>query len=209
MADTSISSDRRSDILFLRYAPYGVGAVIILFAIVGGVTLVRTLFSPKQIANRVPLQPGIIVQQSYDGALPLKPIDQDKYRAAIQKAWEEALVKGSTNIVFFPKDPELVAFSYSPTDTPATSALVLYKNKPIILKTKKVLELPAGATSKITLSSQAYQLVVTFEYTPAVSELNIASTLKEAFEQAIVGKVSEDGSSAQARMKTVEAFRGL
>jgi hypothetical protein len=86
---------------------------------------------------------------------------------------------------------------------------VLYKNKPIILKTKKVLELPAGATSKITLSSQAYQLVVTFEYTPAVSELNIASTLKEAFEQAIVGKVSKDASSAQARTKTVEAFRGL
>jgi hypothetical protein len=97
-------------------------------------------------------------------------------------------VKGSTNIASFPKDPQLVAFSYSPTDAPATNALVVYKNKPIIVKTKKVLELPSGASSKVTLSSQNYQLVVVFEYTPTVSELDVDQTLAIAFRQAVAGK---------------------
>lgn len=133
-------------------------------------------------------QTGIIVQQSYDGALPLKPIDQEKYRKIIQKSWEEALVKGSTNIVTFPKDPQLVAFTYKQPGSTREQSFVLYKNKPITIKTKKVLELPGGATSRTTLSSQNYALVVLFEYTPAVSELNIEQTLAIAFKQAIAGK---------------------
>ncbi len=133
-------------------------------------------------------QTGIIVQQSYDGALPLKPINQDKYRKIIQKSWEEALVKGSTNIVTFPKDPELIAFTYTQPGSTREQSFVLYKNKPITIKTKKVLELPGGVTSRTTLSSANYALVVLFEYTPAISELNIEQTLAIAFKQAIEGK---------------------
>lgn len=133
-------------------------------------------------------QTGIIVQQSYDGALPLKPIDQERYRKIIQKSWEEALVKGSTNIVTFPKDPQLVAFTYKQTGTNREQSFVLYRNKPITIKTKKVLELPGGATSRTTLSSANYALVVLFEYTPSISELNIEQTLAVAFKQAIAGK---------------------
>ena len=133
-------------------------------------------------------QTGIIVQQSYDGALPLKPIDQEKYRKIIEKSWDEALVRGSTNIVNFPNDPNLVAFQYKYPDATAPASFVLYRNKPIILRTKKVLELPGEVTSRTTLSSANYGLVVLFEYTPAVSELNIDQTLAVAFKQAIAGK---------------------
>lgn len=133
-------------------------------------------------------QTGIIVQQSYDGALPLKPIDQDKYRKIIEKSWEEALVRGSTNIVNFPNDPNLIAFQYKYPDASAPASFVLYRNKPIILRTKKVLELPDAQTSRLTLSHEKYQLVVLFEFTPEVKELNIAPILKDAFEAMVQGK---------------------
>ncbi|HNS04066.1 MAG TPA: hypothetical protein PKM78_16980 [Anaerolineae bacterium] len=47
-------------------------------------------------------------------------------------------------IVNFPHDPKLVALQYrAPGETEQVS-LVLYRSHPIILRTKRVLELPEG-----------------------------------------------------------------
>lgn len=171
-----------------KYFYYVVGsAIVVLLVIIG---LIKTFTPPRKATETVLHQTGVVVQQSYDGALPLKPIDQDKYRKVIQEAWDEALVKGATNITTFPSDPNLVAFTYKPHESATTQSFVLYKNRPITIRTKKVLELDGGAPYKITLSSADYALVVTFEYTTAVKELNVDQALKEAFAQAVAGKSS-------------------
>lgn len=171
-----------------KYFYYAVGsAIVVLLVIIG---LIKTFTPPRKTIETSIHQTGVVVQQSYDGALPLRPIDQDKYRKIIQEAWENALVKGATNITTFPKDPNLIAFTYKPHESATTQSFVLYRNRPITIRTKKVLELTGGAPYKITLSSADYALVVTFEYTDAVKELNVDQTLKEAFAQAVMGKGS-------------------
>jgi len=188
------TQDTSSNLSFLQIFPITkrhviyavvVGCVVFAGTLIILIVRVRTI-SPISDSNNVN-RAGIIVQQSYDGALPLKPIDQDRYQNIIQKSWDEALVKGSTNIVNFPNDPNLVAFSYKPSDSTTAQSFVLYRNKPITIKTKKVLELTENVSSRITLSSQNYALVVVFEYTPDVQELNIEPVLKETFEAMVRG----------------------
>jgi hypothetical protein len=65
---------------------------------------------------------------------------------------------------------------------------VLYRNKPIILRTKKVLELPNAQSSRLTLSHEKYQLVALFEFTPEIKELNIGPILENAFDAIVQGK---------------------
>ncbi len=165
--------------------PYSIAVVVIVLLLCFILLLTLARIKKPEAPER---QTGIILQQSYDGALPVKPIDQRYFQKIIQKSWDEALVKGATNIVAFPKDPQLVAFTYKPPGSTTARSLVLYRNKPITIKTKKVIELPGGVSSRVTLSSQGYALVVLFEYTPAVAELNIEQTLAVAFQQAIAGK---------------------
>jgi hypothetical protein len=165
------TSSLKSNVVLNKRALLVITAGLVVFAgmVVIMIIRVRTTspISESTNVNRT----GVIVQQSYDGALPLKPIDQNKYQKIIQKSWDEALVRGSANIVNFPNDPNLVAFSYKPTGSSAAQSFVLYRNKPITIKTKKVLELSGGVSSRITLSSQSYALVVVFEYTPDVQKL--------------------------------------
>lgn len=182
---------RKISPLVRRYSP-----VVVLFVI--GVVLARYVilapivqFVQTRNATVSPTptpRTSLMIQQSYDGALAVKPIDQAKYDKIIQKAWDEALTKGSTNVVNFPNDPDLIAFQYLPVGADKPIGLVVYRNKPIIIKTKKVLELPEGKPYRISLDRENYRLVVLFEYTSQVSELKIAETLEEAFKQVIVGK---------------------
>lgn len=173
---------------FVKYLPYSVGVTIVVIAVLVGVLISQKKVPPDKSADVSTPQPGVVVQQSYDGALAMKPIDQERYRQIIQKAWDRALVEGSTHVLRFPKDPELVGFRYSPDGSPTDKALVVYMDKPIILRTKKVLELPDGVASRITLSRENYQLVVLFEFTSAVSELDVGKVLEESFTQVIAGK---------------------
>ena len=178
--------------LVLRYAP-----IVVLFVI--GVVLARYLILAPVISyiqtRSVKVSPtptprtSVMVQQSYDGALAVKPIDQAKYEKIIQKAWDEALTKGSTNVVNFTNDPDLIAFQYLPLGAEEPIGLVVYRNKPVIIKTKKVIELPEGKPYRISLDRENYRLVVLFEYTSQVSELQIAETLEEAFTQVVEGKI--------------------
>jgi len=153
----------------------------VLIIVVGYLLLSRV--SPTQEP-----QTSLILQQSYDGSLPVKPINQAYYQSVIQSSWDEALERGSTNIVNFPNDPNLVAFQYKSPETTTPASFVLYRNKPIILRTKKVLELPNRQLSRLTLSHEKYQLVVLFEFTPEVKELDIAPLLTETFKTIVKGR---------------------
>ena len=161
--------------------------LLLVLTISLGIITVGLFLLSRQSRTREP-QTAIVLQQSYDGSLPVKPIDQAYYQSIIQSSWDEALERGSANIVNFPNDPNLVAFQYRSSDSTAPASFVLYRNKPIILRTKKVLELPNAQSSRLTLSHEKYQLVALFEFTPEIKELNIGPILENAFDAIVQGK---------------------
>ncbi|GEM_PF-2355838 len=153
--------------------------VTLSVCIIGISIIVFTFFALRPSQADVP--PALIIQQSYDGALAVKTIDQKRFQAIIQNLWDKALKEGSSHIVNFPHDPSLIALQYTPPAAPEPIPLVLYRNKPVLLRTKKSIELPQSQTSRVSLSAQNYQLVVVFEFTDEVKELELERVLAQAF----------------------------
>lgn len=179
----SVKTQIKHGISYITASKVRLGVVTLSVLTISISVFVFTLFSLRQYEKDMP--PALIVQQSYDGALAIKTIDQKKFQAIIQNLWDKALKDGSTHIVNFPHDPSLIALQYTPPTSLEPIPLVLYRNKPVLLRTKKTIELPEAQTSRVSLSAQNYQLVVVFEFTDAVKELELERILTQAFSDMI------------------------
>lgn len=170
-------------VAYIRASAIRTALVLLSISVLAVSVLIASFTHFKREDNPTPT--ALILQQSYDNALPHKPIDQKKYQMIIQNLWDTALKEGSTHIVNFPHDPALIAFQYTVADSPEPIPLVLYRNKPLIVRTKKSLDLPTGQSSRISLSAQNYQLVVSFEYADTVKSLELERVLAQAFSDMI------------------------
>lgn len=198
LADTSAPSRKTVDWrtrLTRRDVMIGVGifalfVVLVIsaryFVLPSLVSFVRGRFTP---ALPTPTPPtAVVIEQSGDGGLNTPSLDHAKLNRVIQDAWDRALTEGATNVVSFTNDPDLVAFGYRPAGSDKETAIVVYRNRPITLRTRLVESLPDDNLSRVTLRGESYHLVVEFEYTSRVKTLDIEKTLNEAFAQAIMGK---------------------
>lgn len=151
---------------------------------------------------------GIELRQSENAPLPLKfELDQDRYGVAIEQAWYEARLLPASRVLGFEGDPNLVAFVYrSPGQEMAP--LVVYTNQPIIVQTIPVDGLPERAPASIELASDNYQLLIRYQYTPQIKELDLPQLLLDGFalitgEQASAPSANPDTDWARA----LEALR--
>lgn len=175
----------------MRYRPYVpvVGAFVAMF--VGGVIIARYLLLPtvvslvgQRFATRgsSPTPPtSVIIQRTPGADIKTDQIDQTQYHKIIQDAWDRALVEGATNVVSFTNDPNLIAFSYTSPGDEKPHAIVVYRNRPIIIRMKKVSDLPGGEASRVSLSAENYQLVVVLEYTDRLTAIDAKVMILEAF----------------------------
>lgn len=144
------------------------------------VSVSRLLQKSRTISMTPDIQDAVILEQKGDVAIQVTGIDQARLSAKVQSLWEEALTKNSTKLATFPHDPELVAFKYYRQKDNEPS-LVVYKNKPIILRLIPTETQSQGDTTKISLESDNYQLVVVFTYPKSLKRLDIEHILERSF----------------------------
>lgn len=137
----------------------------------------------------IPTQPasiGIILRSSGDEVLPaLQTIDQADYVRVIQSAWQEALSKAPQSAIKFPNDANLLALQVASTASSDPKSLVVYANRPVIIETTPVQNLPNNQAYALELDRENYQLLIRFLHTPQVVAVDVPQVLTEAFNQII------------------------